>query len=234
MALAEVLQEFPPELRLPLMRFFEEIKAEFIVRRADFDDLKAVVRDLAQSQQELAEAQKRTEVKVEELAEVQKRTEHEVRELVEAQKRTESELTLFRRTFTAQVSGLGARWGMQTEESFRQGMRAILQETGFTTERFLDYDKDGEVLGTPDQVEVDIVVQNGKVFVLEIKSSVSKSDVASFDKKVAYYARKSGRQVTQKLIVTPYLDPRAKEISQRLGMKVCTDVNTLSLTEMDA
>jgi hypothetical protein len=242
MSLTEVLEEFPSELRLPLVRLVDELKAEFRVQRADFEELKAIVRDLAKSQQELAEAQKRTELKVEELAEAQKRTEHGVRELAEAQKRTEhqvgelaeaqkrteSELTLFRRTFTAQIGGLGARWGMQTEEAFRQGMRAILQEVGFTTERFLDYDKDGEVFGTPDQVEVDVVIQNGKVFVLEIKSSVSKADVASFDRKVTYYARKSGRAVTRKLIVTPYLDHRAQEISQRLGMEICTDVNTLS------
>ncbi|MBN2372718.1 hypothetical protein JXL19_02865, partial [bacterium] len=39
--------------------------------------------------EELAEAQKRTEVKVEELAEAQKRTEVKVEELAEAQKRTE-------------------------------------------------------------------------------------------------------------------------------------------------
>ena len=117
---------------------------------------------------------------------------------------------------------------MQTEEAFRHGMRAILQEVGFTTERFLDYDKDGEVFVVPDQVELDVVIQNGKVFVLEIKSSLSRADVASFNRKVAYYARKSGRAVTRKLIVTPYLDPRVQEIGLRLGVEICTDVNTLS------
>ena len=61
MPLAEVLEEFPSEQRLPLVRLVDELKAEFVVRRADFEDLKAIVRDLAKSQQELAEAQKRTE-----------------------------------------------------------------------------------------------------------------------------------------------------------------------------
>jgi hypothetical protein len=228
MPLAEVLEEFPSELRLPLVRLVDELKAEFKVQRTDFEDLKAIVRDLAKAQQELAEAQKRTEHRIEELVEAQKRTEHRIEELVEAQKRTENELTLFRRTFTAQIGGLGARWGMRTEEAFRQGMRAILEEIGFTIERFLDYDTSGEVFGVPDQVELDVVVQNGKVFVLEIKSSLSRADVASFDRKATYYARKSGRAVTRKLIVTPYLDPRAEEISLRLGVEICTDVNSLS------
>ncbi len=64
--------------------------------KTDFNELKEVVQDLAQAQkrteikvEELAEAQKRTEIKVEELAEAQKRTEIKVEELAEAQKRTE-------------------------------------------------------------------------------------------------------------------------------------------------
>ena len=55
---------------------------EIKVTRQDFDELKGVVK-------ELAEAQKRTEVKVGELAEAQKRTEVKVEELAGAQKRTE-------------------------------------------------------------------------------------------------------------------------------------------------
>ena len=74
-----------------------------LVKTSDFNELKGIVRELAQAQQrteqrvdtlamrveELAEAQKRTEQRVEELAEAQKRTEQRVEELAEAQKRTE-------------------------------------------------------------------------------------------------------------------------------------------------
>ncbi len=76
------------------------------VTREDFNELKAVVGELAEAQrrteerldnlavrvEELAEAQKRTEARVEELAEAQKRTEERVEELAEAQKKTEQRL----------------------------------------------------------------------------------------------------------------------------------------------
>jgi phage shock protein A len=55
------------------------------VTKAEFNELRQVVR-------ELAEAQKRTEIRVEELAEAQKRTEARVEQLAEAQKRTEARL----------------------------------------------------------------------------------------------------------------------------------------------
>lgn len=76
------------------------------VRRQDFNELKIIVKDLAEAQrkteaclntlteriEELAEAQKRTEARVEELAEAQKRTEAKVEQLAEAQKRTEAKV----------------------------------------------------------------------------------------------------------------------------------------------
>jgi DNA repair exonuclease SbcCD ATPase subunit len=70
-----------------------------LVKSDDFQELKAIVKDLAEAQKqtelkvgELAEAQKRTEQKVGELVEAQKRTEQRVEELAEAQKRTEVRL----------------------------------------------------------------------------------------------------------------------------------------------
>jgi hypothetical protein len=190
--------------------------------------------ELAQAQkrteermEELAQAQKRTEERMEELAQAQKRTEERVEELAQAQKRTEDELTLFRRTFTAQIGGLGARWGLQTEEAFRQGIRAILQEVGFTTERFVASDAGGEVFGYPEQIELDVVLQNGKVIVVEIKSSLDKGNTYLFARKVAFYARQSGRHVDRKLIVTPYADNRAREVGLQLGVEICTDITAL-------
>jgi hypothetical protein len=234
MSSTEIIESFPPELRLPLTRLVDALKEELGVKRTDFEDLKALVRDLVHVQRqageqivELAQAQKRTEERVEELAQAQKRTEERVEELAQAQKNTQDELTLFRRTFTSQIGGLGARWGLQTEEAFRQGMRAILQEVGFTTERFVAQDSGGEVFGYPEQIELDVVIQNGKVIVIEIKSSLDKANTYLFARKVAFYSRQSGKSVDRKLIVTPYADTRAKEIGMQLGIEICTDITTL-------
>jgi hypothetical protein len=269
MAYAEIFAEFPPELRLPIARLVDTLRDELRISRTDFEELKAIVRDLAQAQQrtevrleELAQAQARTEVRLEELAQAQQQTDTHVRELAQAQQRTEGRVgnlegavqrlaeaqqrtelrveemggavqqlaeqhRLFRYSFDSQLGGLGARWGLQTEEAFRQGMREIIREVGFTAERFLDYDAAGEVFGHPDQVELDVIIQNGKVMVVEINSSLDGGNTYLFDRKVAFYTRKVGRPVDRKLIVTPYADNRAKEVGLRLGVEICTDITTL-------
>jgi hypothetical protein len=139
------------------------------------------------------------------------------------QKRTQDR-RLFRRTFQSQVGGLGERWGLQTEEAFRHGIRTILNEVGFTTERFLTWDASGEVFDHPEQVELDVVVQNGKVVVVEIKSALDRANTYLFNRKVEFYTRQTGHQVDRKVVVAPYADERAKEVAQRLGIEVCTDV----------
>jgi len=76
---------------------YEELKNS--VTKVEFNELKEIVSELAEAQkrtelrlEELAEAQKRTELRLEELAEAQKRTELRLEELAEAQKRTELRL----------------------------------------------------------------------------------------------------------------------------------------------
>ncbi len=67
-----------------------------LVRADDFNELKGIVKELAEAQQrteqrveDLAETQQRTEQRVEDLAEAQQRTEQRVEDLAEAQQRTE-------------------------------------------------------------------------------------------------------------------------------------------------
>jgi hypothetical protein len=283
MAYAEIFEGFPPELRFPIARLVDTLREELGTSRADIDELKAIVRELAQAQartetrlealaqaqqraelrmerledavQQLAQAQQRTELRIEELAQAQARTETRLEELAQAQQRTELHIeelaqaqartetgvqqlrgamqdlveaqTQFQRTISIQIGGLGARWGMQTEEAFRQGIRTILQEVGFTSERFLDYDVAGEVFGHPDQVELDVVIKDGRVIVVEIKSALDSGNTYLFDRKVTFYTHKTGRQVNRKLIVTPYADSRAMEVGLRLGVEICTDIMTL-------
>ena len=283
MAYAKIFEGFPPELRFPIARLVDTLREELGTSRADIDELKAIVRELAQAQartetrleelaqaqqraelcmerledavQQLAQAQQRTELRIEELAQAQARTETRLEELAQAQQRTELHIeelaqaqartetgvqqlrgamqdlveaqTQFQRTISIQIGGLAARWGMQTEEAFRQGIRTILQEVGFTSERFLDYDVAGEVFGHPDQVELDVVIKDGRVIVVEIKSALDSGNTYLFDRKVTFYTHKTGRQVNRKLIVTPYADSRAMEVGLRLGVEICTDIMSL-------
>ena len=134
-----------------------------LVKTSDFNELKAIVRDLALAQQrterrmeELAEAQQRTEQRMEELAEAQQRTEQRVeelaeaqRELAEAQKNTQLEIqTLSRRLgdLGATVGGLGNTLGYALEnEAYRMLPNLLKEKYGLEIiERFIRTDVGGQ------------------------------------------------------------------------------------------
>jgi hypothetical protein len=83
-----------------------------------------------------------------------------------------------------------------------------------------DFDEAGEVFGRPDQVELDLIIKNGLVIVCEIKSSLSKSDMYSFDRKVAFYQKRHQRPVSRKLVICPMVDDRALPVAEALGIEV--------------
>ncbi|NQE45137.1 hypothetical protein C5S31_03820 [ANME-1 cluster archaeon GoMg2] len=216
----DIVEEFPNELQKPVLRLadalMERTRSEFAVRREDFEALRSVIAELAQAQKRTEECVGGLERAMEELAQAQKRTEERVKELVQVQKR-------FEKHFDMQIGALGSRWGIKTEESFRNAVEGILSEDfGLHVERYETYDKHGEAFGRPEQIEIDVLIRNGKTTAIEIKSSMSRRDVDAFGKKVAFYEKHHQVKVDRKLIITPMLDPRAPELVKALGMKVYT------------
>jgi len=131
MSYVALARDLPQELQLPMLNLVEAVRKdlhrELAVRRRDFNELAAVVRELAEAQrrteqrvdrlevavQELIEAQRRTEQRVEELAEAQRRTEEVVRQLVEFQIRAEKRLDRLE-------TRMDAMWGEQLERRYRE------------------------------------------------------------------------------------------------------------------
>jgi len=60
------------------------------------------------------------------------------------------------------IGALGARWGLQSEATFRNAFAGIL-EKNFDIEvlNVNEYDEQGEVFVRPAQVELDVIVKNG-------------------------------------------------------------------------
>jgi hypothetical protein len=120
------IEKLEPGLREIFFDFGKELEKKRIedVGREEFDELKGIVRDLA-------EAQKRTEIKVEELAEAQKRTEKKVEELAEAQKRTEQEIKTLTRELKntrKEVGGIAATVGYTLENEAYKKLPVLVEK----------------------------------------------------------------------------------------------------------
>ena len=134
---------------------------------------------------------------------------------------TLAEIQKANRRYESTIGALGSRWGLYSEASFRNGLKAILEESfGVEVMNLNEYDHNGVVFGRPDQVEIDVIVKNGVVIICEIKSSMSKSDMYIFDRKATFYENRHQRSVTRKIVMCPMVDHRALPVADNLGIEI--------------
>ncbi|MBU0765944.1 MAG: DUF3782 domain-containing protein, partial [Bacteroidetes bacterium] len=126
---------------------------------------------------------------------------------------------------------IGARWGIHTEASFRNALKGILEDThsGYNVINYNEFDEEGIVFDRPDQVEIDVIVKNGKTYIIEIKSSVSKADISVFIRKVRFFKKKHEQKVYKNIIVSPMIDENAREFAKSAGIKLYSYVENIDL-----
>jgi hypothetical protein len=131
------------------------------------------------------------------------------------------EIRSLSRKHDSTIGALGARWGLHTEQSFRNALAGILVESfGVEVINVTEYDDAGEVFGRPDQVELDVIIQNGLLILCEIKSSISRAEMYTFERKVAFYEKLHARKTTRKLVISPMVEERARTVAAKLGIEV--------------
>jgi hypothetical protein len=132
-----------------------------------------------------------------------------------------AEIRRLDRRYESTIGAIGSRWGLYSEASFRNGLKAILEKSfGVEVLNLNEYDQDGIVFGRPDQVEIDVIIRNGVTILCEIKSSMSKSDMYTFDRKATFYESRHQRPVTRKIVMSPMVDDRAKPVAETLGIEI--------------
>jgi len=180
----------------------------------------------------LREEQTKIWKEIEKLREEQTKIWMEIGKLREEQTKIWREIERLRRDMVEgfslvnrHISALGARWGLMSEEAFREGLKGILEkEFGVRVERWSCYDDLGLVYGYPSTVEVDIAVKDNKILLIEIASHIKTSDVYEFKRKAELYKKKAGKKPNRLLIVTPYVEEKALEAAKRHGIEIYTKV----------
>ena len=110
-----------------------------------------------------------------------------------------------------------------SEEAFREGMRGVVEKVLGTArvERWIYNDANGEVHGHPAIIEVDLVIRDREHVLVEVKASASRGDVTELWRIGKLYERANGVR-PRLVIITPYIDEKAKETAKELGIEVYT------------
>ncbi|HID07921.1 MAG TPA: DUF3782 domain-containing protein [Armatimonadetes bacterium] len=118
------------------------------------------------------------------------------------------------------VSAIGTRWGMLSEEAFRDAFRAVLgRQLGLEVKKWRYYDEEGFVFGRPDWIEADIAISDAEHLLIEIKASVSRGDILVFQRVGQMYERVT-KVRPHLMIVSPFVDEAAKELANSFSIEV--------------
>jgi hypothetical protein len=131
------------------------------------------------------------------------------------------------------LGALGTRWGLHSEDTFRNALSGILQEfpSGVEVIHVNEFDDSGEVFGRPDQVELDLIIRNGKLLIAEIKSSMSRGDMYLFERKARFYEKRHQRTAHRLIVISPMVGKKAQEIATKLGITVYSYTDEVEFTE---
>ncbi len=158
----------------------------------------------------LEERQQRLEEHQQRLEERQQRLEERMAEVL-------SELRELRRVSIV----IAHRFGVLGEAGFREAMRHVVEEVlGVArVERWVYRDDEGFVYGYPSVIDVDLVIKDDKHILVEVKSRVSRGDVAELYRIGRLYERVRGVK-PYLVIVGGFIDPEAYRAGARLGVEI--------------
>ncbi|MBI5490546.1 MAG: DUF3782 domain-containing protein [Deltaproteobacteria bacterium] len=193
------------ELRADMNARFEAVDRRFEELRADVNArFEAVDRRFEELR---ADANARFEATDKRLGELLRQLVHQGRRIEVAFKR---------------IDAMGTRWGLRSEEAFREGLGDVLGERfGVTAERWVHEDREGVVFGHAARVELDVVVRDGETVLVEIKSHVGRADVAEFRRTADLYDKLHGTR-SKRLLISPSVGGRAVELAAKLGIEIST------------
>lgn len=138
--------------------------------------------------------------------------------------RVHEEIMAMTRKYDRTVGALGSRWGLCSEKAFRDALASVLEKS-FDVQvlNVTEYDDLGTVFGRPDQIELDVIIVNGTLILMELKSSVGKADMYIFERKARFYEKLHERKANRLIVISPMIDAKARLVGERLGIEMFGD-----------
>ncbi|MGC9118443.1 MAG: PD-(D/E)XK nuclease family protein [Thermoproteus sp.] len=122
---------------------------------------------------------------------------------------------------TSSVTALGYRYGLFTEEAFRESVKYLVSDLlkVYQVRRWTYFDGEGVVFGHPSVIDVDVLVRDNEHVLVEYKAAIDRGDVAELYREGLLYERVN-KVKPRLLIVGPAIRRRALELAEELGVEV--------------
>ncbi|PSO04090.1 hypothetical protein B9Q13_05635 [Candidatus Marsarchaeota G2 archaeon ECH_B_SAG-G16] len=172
----------------------------------------------------LDENEKRIDSTLAEIKKLREDFNREMHNLREEQIKMREEFNRLEHRFEVILGRMGRRWGVDLEKTMLGTFKEVLEKEGIEigkVESFSYTDYDGSITGLKGRrVQVDILVKNGKLTLIEVKSFPEFEDVDHLRDVVGYVEKILKRSVDQVYLVAVNIDRETLNRAKELGFKV--------------
>lgn len=202
---------------------------EEILRRIDVNTqaIKELQREVAEYSKAIKDLQQQTRS----LQEQVKSLQEQVKILQEQVKLMQEELAKHSRVLmehskalrelTSAIQSIGLRYGIFTEEAFRESIKYLVEDLlkSYEVKKWRWFDQEGIVYGYPSIVEVDVFIKGQEHILVKFDEYVDKSDVAELLLIGKLYEKVIGVK-PKLLLVAGAIRRRAKEFADEVGIEI--------------
>jgi len=145
-------------------------------------------------------------------------------ELLKGQERLWREFNRLNARVEVTIGSMGRRWGEDLERMVLEIFREALEKRGIEPGKVRKLrlrDEDGSLTGVKGRVvDVDVLVEDEKVYVIEVKSRAELEHVEALPLKSQVVGKVLGKQVARTILVAVNVDREAYERAGELGIEV--------------
>lgn len=125
------------------------------------------------------------------------------------------------RDLSRTVAAIGRRYGVVTEEAFREAIKYLIEDLlkTYKVTRWTYLDSEGVVHGAPSIIEIDVLIRDYEHILVEYKAYADRGDVAELHR-IGILYEKILKIKPRLLIVAASISRRAYELAKNLGIEV--------------
>ncbi len=195
---------------------------EEILRRIDVNTqaIKELQREVAEHSKAIRDLQQQTRSLQEQVKSLQEQVKLMQEELAK-HSRVLMEHSKALRELTSAIQSIGLRYGIFTEEAFRESIKYLVEDLlkSYEVKKWRWFDQEGIVYGYPSIVEVDVFIKGQEHILVKFDEYVDKSDVAELLLIGKLYEKVIGVK-PKLLLVAGAIRRRAKEFADEVGIEI--------------
>ena len=132
-------------------------------------------------------------------------------------------IELSNKQISLSVNRIESKEGKYLENTVLELMKETLELENILSDKIRGEaitDPDGEIFYPGYTTDIDVLIENGNIYLVEVKATVGSEDIAHFLQNVKLYEKQKGKKITRPIIVALRINQNTKVLAENRNIRV--------------